>query len=662
MPVDARAIAPLLFLAASQALGAEIVSFSSPTNRQARTRVTGEVLDYTGEQIVIKLPDGREIKRPGKLVAAIESDWPPGQREADRLFAEHQFQAARERYTAAIRQENRRWVRREMFARLIACHRELGQFDAAGKLFLAIAHDDPQTPHFDQIPLRWLPGETPPALEQAASTWLTDENPLAALIGASHLLNTSRRTAALEQLERLAGEKDRRISCLAEAQTWRTKIATADDHQLERWRRRVEEFPEHLRAGPDWVIGRTLAQHGRHNDAALMFLRVPILYSENRSLAADALATAAELLGKQGDAATADRLRRELLAAYPDSRQARQFHAHIADSEPVNEMFPKPVGDSLEEAFLAGLRLRRLFALAASECRMRLADTALEEPQRIALAVEQSRIFVEQALEQLPDQRQPLWQQALDAVSQNKLAVKPKGSRRLLFDVQVGLVHLARGELVRQEAEIVGSPDDKIEAARKDLRAAITALEQVVEQAARALRRASQSKRTEPGDLDSSELLALQRNVGFQLARALRNQGQSYPPQSPDRTNSLRQAAEKFAAIGGGDSPDETSWRSRLDEINCLRLLEDFPSAAARLTELASLDPPPTIAASARSEQIRLALSMRRLPDALRAADAALASAEQTPDLAYACLEAYASAWSAAADSRDEQKSSLWQD
>lgn len=652
----------LFFMAVVPADGAEIVSFSSPTNRHARTRVTGEVLEYTGEQIVIKLPDGREIKRPGKLVAAIESDWPPEQREADRLFAEHQFQAAREKYTAAIRQESRRWVRREMFARLIACHRELGQFDAAGKLFLAIAHDDPQTPHFDQIPLRWLPGESSPTLEQAAIAWLNDERPLAALLGASHLLNTSRQTAALARLEQLAGEKDRRIASLAEAQSWRAKLVTADESQLDRWRRRVEDFPEPLRAGPYWAIGRALAQHGAHDDAVLMLLRVPILYPETRSLAADALATAAELLGKQGDTNTADRLRSELLAAYPESRQAKQLRTADGVRESVGETISKPAGDTLEEAFLAGLRARRLFASAASECRLRLADTAPEEPQRIVLSVEQSRTFVEQALEQLPDQREPLWRQALEAVAENGQAAKPQGSRRLLLGVQLGLVHLARGEVARQEAEIAGSPDDKTEAARRDLRAAVTALEQVAAQAAQALRRANQTKRPDLGDLDSSELLALQRNLGFQLARALRNQGQSYPPQSADRTNSLRQAAEKFAEIGDGDSPDDISWRSRLDEIICLRLLEDFQNAAARLTQLASLEPPPAIAAGARAEQIRLALAVRRLPDALRAADAALAGVEQTADLAYACLEAYASAWRAATESGDGQKSSLWQD
>ncbi|MGH7193687.1 MAG: hypothetical protein ACREJM_09160, partial [Candidatus Saccharimonadales bacterium] len=569
MTESATAIALLLCLAASLADGAEIVSFASPTNRQARTRVTGDVLEYTGQQIVIKLSDGREIKRPGKLVVEITSEWPPEHRAADRLFAEHQFQAAREQYTAAIRQEGRRWVRREMFARLIACHRELGQFDAAGKLFLAIAHDDPQTPHFDQIPLRWLPGEPSAALKQAALAWLADEDPLAALLGASHLLNTAQSSEALMRLARLIGEKDRRISGLAEAQSWRAKLATADENQRARWRRRLEEFPEPLRAGPYWVLGRALAQHGRAEDAALMLLRVPVLYREGRTLAADALAGAAELLEKEIDANAAARLRRELVAAFPESRPAKQIRAQEADGEPRAEAFPKPIGDSLEQAFLAGLRARRLFALATSECRTRLADTAIEESQRIVLAVELSRTFVEQALEQLPNQREALWRQAIEAVANNELAASAKGSRRLLLEAQVGLVRLAQGELARQEAQIAGSPDDRINAARVELRAAVTAFEGVVEQVARSLRPANQSKRPDPGDLDSSELLALQRNVGFQLARAFRNQGQSYPPKSADRTNSLRQAEERLRVLAIDDVEDAVAWPARLDEVIC---------------------------------------------------------------------------------------------
>lgn len=652
-------IALVIILAATRARADEIVTFTSPTNRQARARVKGQVLDYTGQQITIKLAEGRELKRPSSQVIEIESDWPPEQLEADRSFAQHQFQTAREQYTAAIRKEDRRWVRRRMFARLIACHRELGQFDAAGKLFLALAHDDPETPYFDQIPLAWLPGEPAAGLAQTATAWLDDENPLAALLGASHLLATARRAAALKRLAALEMEKDRRIACLAEAQSWRANIATADDVRLARWRRRAEEFPEALRAGPYSVLGHALAQHGSFEGAALTLLHMPILFPDARDLSADSLAASAELLEKLSDADGAARLRCELIATYPETRAAKLAKLPAGDEPREAAVIPKLDADSPEQAFLAGLRSRRLYSLAAVECRTRLADSGLGGSQRVMLMIAQSRTHVEQALEQAPSDRGPFWRQALDAVLP---AAKIEGSRRLLLDAQTGLVHLAQGELTRQEAEIAGSPAPQVEAARVELRAAVSALDHVAEDAAEALRRANQEKQTDPRDLDASELIALRRNVAFQLARAYRNQGQSYPPQSPDRVNSLRQAAEKFAELSGGDTPDEVTWRCRLDEIACLRLLEDFRAAAGRLSQLPSLDPPPTIAAGARAEQIRLALAVGRLPDALRAVDAARQAAEPSADLDYACLEAYASAWRAAAEAHDQQKSSQWQD
>lgn len=652
----------LLAISASSVRAEEVVSFASPANRQARTRVRGEVVDYTGQQITIKLANGREIKRPGGQVVEIESDWPPEQVEADRLFGARQYQAARDKYAAAIRNEDRRWVRRRMFARLVACHRELGQHDAAGKLFLALAHDDPDTPYFAEIPLGWLPGEPSPGVEQAAIGWLADENPLAALLGASHLLATSRRHAALQRLAAVAMEKDRRVSCLAEAQIWRASVANADESQLARWRRRLAEFPAPLRAGPYWVLGRALAHHGALEEATLLLLRVPILYPAARALAADALAGAAELLEKLGDAAGAARLRRELMANYPESRPAKLAQAEAGDAAPDAAVIPKHDAESPEQAFLAGLRARRLFVLAANECRARLADTGLDEAERIALTIERSRTYVEQALDQLPQQRGPLWRQALDALADAAPTAKAQGSRRLLLDVQAGLVHLAQGELARQEAEIAGSPDPSMEAARTELRAAVAALDNAEEHAAEALRRANQTKQVDPRDLDASELLALRRNVGFQLARAFRNQGQSYPPQSSDRANSLRQAAEKFASLTGGETPDDVTWRSRLDEVACLRLLEDFRAASARLAQLASLDPPPSVAAGVLAEQLRLALAMHRLADAVRAADAARDSAEPTADLDFACLEVSVEVWRAASEAHDREQSLAWQD
>ena len=66
---------------------ADVVILTSPTNKQARTRIAGRVVDYTGRQVVIETGDGRELKRPGGLVVEIESRWLPAHTAADERFA-----------------------------------------------------------------------------------------------------------------------------------------------------------------------------------------------------------------------------------------------------------------------------------------------------------------------------------------------------------------------------------------------------------------------------------------------------------------------------------------------------------------------------------------------------------------------------------------------
>ena len=115
----------------------------------------------------------------------------------------------------------------------------------------------PDSPDFALIPLAWLPAEPSPGLAQTAEQWLEDlETPAALLLGASHLLPTARRATALERLALLGKDKDRRIDALTQAQTWRTQLAAANDGQVERRQRAIQEFTEAMRAGPYYVLGQ----------------------------------------------------------------------------------------------------------------------------------------------------------------------------------------------------------------------------------------------------------------------------------------------------------------------------------------------------------------------------------------------------------------------
>lgn len=649
--------------------GEDVAILSSSGNRRARSRVSGEVVEYTGRQIVVRTTDGREIKRPGRQVVEIETEWPIGKEEGDRLFEAQQFQAAREKYGAAARKETRPWARRAIMARIIACYRELDQFESAGKLFLAIVNEDAESPYFNEIPLAWFNAQLSPSLEQAAGKWLAESNPVAQLLGASHLLATNEREKAFERLTQLAKEKDHRIADLAEAQTWRTMVSTADEGKMATWEQRVERFPDDLRAGPYWILGRTLSRHNEPDRAAIAFLHVPILYPQAQALAADALSAAARILDadaeKEGDSTAALRLRRELAANYPASNATKDAQSSLGRAElATGRPATLDDGENVEQAFLNGLRARRLFSLAERRCRQRLADTGLSEAARIATAIELSRTLTEHALNEAPGDRDRLWSEAVAAVRETGAQPPIKSPRRVLLDAQTAIVHLVHGELSRQEAELVGGDDTAFDTARQELRTAVGLLQDTSKTVAAELRRAMPSRRADRDDsLTENEAASLAQNLEYQLARAFRNQGQSYPPKSPDRTNSLRQAVDRLQSLTAADLDETIAWPARIDEVVCLRLLENLVTAAAKLQKFAEMDPPPPMLAALEAERIRLSLDRNDLGGALAAVEKVRnAGPVATADLDYACLEVFTAAWHRATEAGPSGDAARWQD
>ena len=152
-----------------------------------------------------------------------------------------------------------------------------------------------------------------------------------ALLGASHLITTSARPAALNRLKQLALGMDGRIARLAQAQTWRAAVVTADARQLARWEAAIEAMPEPLRAGPYYVLGLGWAQRQAWEQAALALLRVPILYPQHRTVAARSLLDAGRSLEKLDRPHQAAGLYRELMKDYPNSRSATEARARLEE-------------------------------------------------------------------------------------------------------------------------------------------------------------------------------------------------------------------------------------------------------------------------------------------------------------------------------------------
>lgn len=309
-------IGVILMLLPAPAAAQETVYLSGSGG--GRTKITGRVLDYTGRELTLELPTGRRQSFPAERVLRVETQYGPRQTEADALLAKNHFAEALPLYLEALENEPRGWVRQQIIARIVRCHRALGRQDRAGEAFLLLVRKDPETPYFDCIPLAWMPRQPSPELETAARRWLDRQEPAAVLLGASHLLTSSSRPGALERLKRLTTASDRRIALMALAQTWRTEVATATDEQIDAWGRLIEQMPQPLAAGPYFVLGRARAQHQQWEQAALAQLRVAILYPRQRGLAARSLMDAGRSLERLDRAEQALRLYRELIRGYPE--------------------------------------------------------------------------------------------------------------------------------------------------------------------------------------------------------------------------------------------------------------------------------------------------------------------------------------------------------
>ncbi|HOM17638.1 MAG TPA: tetratricopeptide repeat protein [Thermoguttaceae bacterium] len=321
----------------------DIVEWDPGGSGVGRARLSGRVIDYTGGFLLLQLPDGREQKIPGQKVLRIETQYGPAHQEAEQRFRQGRLAEALGLYRKAVQEEQRRWVRREILARMVVCYEDTGQAGAAGETFLLLVQSDPNTPYWEVIPLAWAPTAPDGLLERQARQWLAQDvqqAPVAVLLGASHLLSGAERGVALDRLNQLTHHPDQRISLLALAQTWRT-LVQVEPAQLEVWERTIQKMPERFRPGPYYVLGRAYAQQGRWEEAALAWLRIPILYGRPRSLAARALVETGAALQRLGQAEQSARLYQELLRSYPDSPSAAEAAQRLEELQKETPS-PKP--------------------------------------------------------------------------------------------------------------------------------------------------------------------------------------------------------------------------------------------------------------------------------------------------------------------------------
>ena len=634
--------------AAACAAGADDVVQATSADGRGLTTWSGEVLDYSGRELRLRLATGREKVIPAVRVVSVVTQQTADEQAGDEALAKADYRRAIERYRAALEggRENRDWVRRHILAQIVWCQRALGQWEQACESFLLLLSRDPKTPYFDCIPLAWLPAEPAAGLEKKAGAWLAQEQPLAAvLLGASHLLSTGRRPTATDALQRLSLDRDLRIALLAQAQLWRTTAFSASDEQLVAWRRTLDKIPHALRAGPDFVVGSALA--ARHPEqAAILFAAVAVLYPRERQLAAAGLLRAGELLeklerkprGPDSVSRTLARLSRSAggrRGAPPAGRRAdRQRSAgrgrrvrlagRTPDGRPAaarvvrtgRGLLPRPAGRCRDQRARPGGAGDRTGAHAGRSCFVAAARGARADMAR--RSANHRRV------------RAPARPESAGALGAHAGGPGCAGGRR---------IDAARGRGCQSRSRRPGA------GARRPAHA-IAEFKRLDEDLAVELRRRGRPAGAVPGQLSPAELASLVANVRYQLARAVRNQALSYPAGSPDRLNSLTQSLELVAPLAAAHDDDPLAWPARVDTLVCLRLAGRLDDAATRLAELGKLDSAEPLQRRLRAEGVRLLLAGGKPDAALKAAGAPGDQADAAgAELDYARLEAIVAAW-----------------
>lgn len=313
----------VLMSCVTRGLAQDVVHVLADPGSEQHTHMTGEVLEYTGREITLRRPGGQEQRYPSERVAAVETTRSAEQLAGLQFVEQSKYAEALRQFESALGGEKRAWVRREILAEMVWCLRELGDDARAGEVFLVLVGSDPDALEFRCIPLAWVTAQPSPQLERQSKKWLADEDSsVAMLLGASHLLPTADRMAAIERLKRLTTDRDPRIRALATAQLWRTDSTHVREEEIAARLGDIDKMPAGLRGGPALVLGQALAARQEPHRAAMWLLRLPLVEGRPRRLSARALHDAAQALERVGQQAEAGLLYHELVADYPATPEA----------------------------------------------------------------------------------------------------------------------------------------------------------------------------------------------------------------------------------------------------------------------------------------------------------------------------------------------------
>jgi signal peptidase II len=289
------------------------------------------VIDYTGTSVIVRQIDANTDSHfPTSQVTRVETPQVKPHREGLQLLAEGETAAAEEKLKEALRIESREWVRREILAVLVRAALSRGDYVTAATRLEMIYLSDKSTHHLELLPAVWSRAVLTPEQIRNANELAIGETDVMQLVGASILLfEPGFETSSKKTLLRISQSGDTRLQPLAEAQLWRLELEEKEvsAFKLDSWRRHVERLPASLRGGPYFLLAEAYRFKILRDEAALTYLRIPVLYDHDRLLAAEACLAAADVFQRQGRLTEAVAMYRELLARYQGTEASRKADA-----------------------------------------------------------------------------------------------------------------------------------------------------------------------------------------------------------------------------------------------------------------------------------------------------------------------------------------------
>ncbi|MCS7306087.1 MAG: hypothetical protein NZ602_13405 [Thermoguttaceae bacterium] len=313
--------------------------------------------------------------------------------------------------------------------------------------------------------------------------------------------------------------------------------------------------------------------------------------------------------------------------------------------------------------FLAGLRERGLYELAERYCQRLLTDKDLPVAGRAEISIELSITLAEKALAAPPAHRAKLWQQAQQPL-EAFLQQYPQSAWAVQVRLQEALNLLAWGELARQEAELTQAGAEAMEEARHQLRQAIRRLEELL-RVVEGLRRESAPTAGRPirppeePTPPAAHWEAMAETIRYELARAYRNQAQTYPAASAERADGLLQALKLLEWTARHPTEHPLVWKARVDQIVCLRLLGRWDEAHQSLAHWLEGKPSLEIDLRLQAEKIRLLLAEGKPAEAAALAQQLQKHSVRSAELDLAVLETYVAQWEAAQKAQDAQQAEM---